>query len=381
MLLFYTVALAAVYALDEVNLVKGPLAFDTTTYLAYPIHFSKSYPFTISVWVWLYKQRYPIGRDIHIFSTRAAIDDINDIICPSILFSHGNSLSSFFFSMERDERGGPLGFYLGPEVRFHEWIHLTITYSDGTLNAFINGGHMGARLIKTSTVNQWPPEGSSQRYINNAILQAGGHRRDDSLVGMLSSLTVHQGVAFNQQDILGLMTLTTPSRLPTLERLLKAEGKFGLGGLCPRSWQGNVFLQREWGLCPESICGPFCLDEGFFLHTRSQLTKGAEETYLVPSWAGKRVNNRLLLPSPPKPSKPSLFDFLVEDFLDDDFSYETMLQNENLTHSMNLRNATKQMAAAEALYDAAIILLNGRHQSHLHRDHNVTLQGTSSSLS
>jgi len=72
-----------------------------------------------------------------------------------------------------------------------------------------------------------------------------------------------------------LMTARPPEALPTLAKLLRAydltidTGGGGAGGVNSRRTMSvinenltklNEYIYKEWGLCPESVCGPVCID-------------------------------------------------------------------------------------------------------------------------
>jgi hypothetical protein len=282
------------------HLINGPVVTSSSTLLSYQQQFFRGCKYSISLWVWIWKKKKssPVGQEEIIFSTRESdlrnVDDehISDEIFPSILFNVGSHPERLFFSISKDKYGGYLGFFPNFNVRFNEWMHLTLTIDDNIMGAYINGKLIEQVLLNhdqsggrhycpyypSSPMPLKKPQFNNSFSIlnassinkikyntNNTILQIGSNKGLTTLTGMFQSFFVVRNSSLSEVAINILMEETYPAPMPTFDKLLKHYGIFSLDNFCPISWENDYFIMAQWGVCPDIVCGSICLDPRFLL--------------------------------------------------------------------------------------------------------------------
>ena len=89
-----------------------------------------------------------------------------------------------------------------------------------------------------------------------------------STPAIVQDVIVVRDVAFSQAQVRQLLSRSRPpSALTSLVQLLPLVGAYSLEGICVMPWEDDMYLMKQWNLCPSVVCGPICLDESFFLFT------------------------------------------------------------------------------------------------------------------
>ena len=99
-----------------------------------------------------------------------------------------------------------------------------------------------------------------------------------STPAIVQDVIIVRDVAFSQAQVRQLLNRTRPpSALTSLVQMLPLVGAYSLDGLCIIPWEDDMYLMKQWDLCPSVVCGPICLDESFFLFpTVSELNRGSD---------------------------------------------------------------------------------------------------------
>ena len=264
------------------KLLVGPAILDSTSLINYDQHFYRSCNYTISLWVWLWKRKRPGNREVPIFTSQASNPNLDKFppLYPSIIYNVGYTQERFFFSATRDNKGGYEGFWPPVPVRYHEWMHLAISISDKYVMAFINGELFGPvyhnRQTEHRISNFCPYSASSPyhsrnmtEYLNNTVFHLGGVRGGYSSPGMVQDVIIFKNISMTQTQIQDIISERRPLTSQFNKRLLKMNGIYSLEDYCPIDWMRNGYVSVRWGLCPDSLCGPICLDEAFLLGHQS----------------------------------------------------------------------------------------------------------------
>jgi len=308
---------------EEIDLrtwLSNPLVTNANTFSSTEQHFVRGCSYTIALWVWLYKPRTFPDHELDVFTTREVESPkklnmfIDEALLPSIVFNVGGlteRVNKFFFATALDEFGHYQGFWANYEVRFHEWVHLTMTISEDSFTAYVNGESFGTvymspprrgrqdmycpyltsphaphttvpHSISDKVANSTKPAPAVDRLrpysfapyspgeaINNTILQVAGKNNGaiPSTSGMFFDLIVVRNAAIAPDQVAFIKDRRPPPSDPTLYRLLRAFGKYSLEGFCALDISGYSFGWRQlsWGMCPETVCGLVSIDEKFRL--------------------------------------------------------------------------------------------------------------------
>ncbi|KAJ1418481.1 hypothetical protein B484DRAFT_481628, partial [Ochromonadaceae sp. CCMP2298] len=297
-------------------LITSPVATDSATLLNFPQHFVTHCSYSISMWVWLrrpHKLAHPKEAKVVFSTTRIPVHgmSIEAPPLPAIIYNTGREdrQGMFFFSLARGEMGDSMGVWLG-EVRYHQWMHLTLSVRGNVLSAYLDGellGQMGLGERKpaacpynmqvqvdrggsggsgtasnasastsssTASVSSSIPRAPHPKaysltdpwatHPHNTVLQVMGlpGGRHSSL-GLAHGLVVVRNAALGGKQIAHLMAATAPPRLPTLARLLREYGVPSMEGLCAAKL--DFYTEWSWGLCPHMVCSGVCVDEWVYL--------------------------------------------------------------------------------------------------------------------
>ena len=302
------------------TLLSGPVAFDSTTLLNFPQHFVRGCSYTISLWLWLWKtdaleSRFRHRRESIIFSTNRvdsrSVSTEYEPLFPSIIYNLYSKPGKLFFSSTKDENGDYSGFFPDFDIKYNEWMHITLTATNDDVAAYINGKYMShtravpskmkqqkcpyynftgrdsmenilqdQNILKNQNTpqdqnilkDQYTPQDQNvsmkiakDATAFNTILQVIGQREGPANPGMMQDLTVIRGLALSEDHVKQLMNVRTPVTPPTLKKLLRLHGVHTLEGYSVLSWENDFYRMIEWGFCPTSVCGPICLTEKFLL--------------------------------------------------------------------------------------------------------------------
>jgi hypothetical protein len=181
----------------EINsLLKGPVAFDPSTMILFNQNLYRGCSYSVSLWVWLFKPRdaVPTYDEITIFTSRETFPRLHPdkaAILPAVVYNVGRYPDRIFFSAARDEYGYYLGFWAPFEVRYHEWIHITLVIENNILKGYINGEFMDYVAIYPSKTNLHCPYEITipQEFIE---LQGLNHYEDAISPPFLTNNTVLQ---------------------------------------------------------------------------------------------------------------------------------------------------------------------------------------------
>lgn len=268
------------------TLIKDePLVFDSSMMLNYDEHFYRGCEYSISLWVWVWKVRHPQPYvEIPIFTTRILDPSYNkhEELYPSIIYHTSHNPERFFFAFARDKDGGHSGLWTNANMKYQEWVHLTLVSTKSHILTYVNGEESGAAGYNSPLFpgrnftcpyqdhysSKTGPNGDGDdreedMIVNNTVFQLGGSRNRKGFVGMMSNVQIFRNIAMNLDQVKALYNSFQPRSSPMLSKLLTSYGIYTTEGFCPRAWKGNDYLLYSWGICPESICGPLCIDEGF----------------------------------------------------------------------------------------------------------------------
>ena len=288
------------------TLVSGPVAFDSTTLLNFPQHFVRGCSYTISLWLWLWKtdvveNRFKYRRESIIFNTyrvdSGAVSPEYEPLFPAIIYNLRSKPGKFFFSTTKDEKGDYSGFFPDFDIKYNEWMHITLTATNDDVSAYINGKYVSnTRAVPSKMKQQSCPyynftggdasdnilqdQNVSMKVTKdatalNTIFEVIGQRDGPANPGMMQDLTVIRGLALSEDHVNQLMNVRTPVTPPTLKKLLRLHGVYSLEGYSVRNWEKDFYRTIEWGVCPISVCGPVCLPEKFLLGL-SDISSGAD---------------------------------------------------------------------------------------------------------
>jgi hypothetical protein len=282
------------------HLLPQPIATDSRTLLNFPQYFVKGCSYTITIWVWLWKNdRHGRNkRESIVFSTRQMNpknDNDDEILLPAIIFDIMKYPGSFFFSTTKDASGDYSGFSPPTSVKYHEWTHIAMTIEDGFVNAYINGEFLQKASFASST-RKCPHTSSTRDFkfydgspnninihnnenaygnddkdknqeeiISNTIFQVAGGKHIPSIPGMVQDVMIYRNVALSEDHIQQVMKFKRPVISKTLNSLMSLYGLYSLEGYSVKQWEDNYYLMIEWGICPGAVCGSVCLDEKFLL--------------------------------------------------------------------------------------------------------------------
>lgn len=290
-------------------LLSGPLVVDSSTLLNFQQHFTSQCAYTVSIWVWIWRPRNGETVDKVVFTTKEVYPRVGRLpaLLPAIVYNIGAQPDQFFFAAAQG-RGTRdyLGLHRG-RVRYHQWIHLALTIEHNTLYAYQDGELLDAVAYGSSELeplnkcvydtnmdlrtssDRSTAAGEQKRqrvssgkafydslitdpfaaHVNNTVLYVGSQPHSlgrHSTVGMVHGLVVLRNRALTPAQMRVLSEQTRPPSLPHLQALLREHRIPSLEGLCPVEVGGDWYRQREWGLCPEAVCGPVCIDDNIYLH-------------------------------------------------------------------------------------------------------------------
>lgn len=227
--------------------------------------------YTISSWFWLWKQKYPPGVVLPVFSSRSAVKNPKDPkadqalpfiannLNPSMLFN-GFMAEKYFFSVSRDVYNNYAdGFWSIADVRYHEWLHITFIILSSSFHVYINGEHQGMGFV-SGHVDVEPFD------FNNTVFYVGGAEHGRSASAMFQDFHIFSGRSSLQNTRI-YMNMRPPPKSRMLNKLLREYGLYSLEGFTPLDYIGGYYGEIEWGLCPIMVCGKTCIDESFFFTT------------------------------------------------------------------------------------------------------------------
>jgi hypothetical protein len=282
------------------HLLSQPIATDSRTLLNFPQYFVKGCSYTITTWVWLWKNdRHERNkRESIVFSSRQINlknDKDDEILLPAIIFDIVKYPGRFFFSVAKDPSGDYSGFSPPSSVKYHEWTHIAMTIGDGYVNAYINGEFLQKATFASSTKKcpHTSPKRDSKFYndspnninahnnenahgnddkdkyqeeiISNTIFQVAGGRHIPSIPGLVQDVMIYRNVALSEDHIQQVMNFKRPVTSKPLKSLMSLYGLYSLEDYSVKLWEDSYYQMIEWGLCPGSVCGSVCLDEKFLL--------------------------------------------------------------------------------------------------------------------
>lgn len=296
------------------NLVSNPIATDSSTIISFPQHFSRGCSYTISLWVWIWRPKNPYVHEISIFTSRPVFPSLDDQLplLPAIIANVGSHPDRFFFSLSKDSLGFYTGFTpLGADIKYNEWVHLSLTIFDNLLKVYINGAYIDYLVgFSPSAVGLCPYdslfvsteiEASNDSFygqylnslMNNTILQVMGNRGLPSTVGMVQDVWVIRGAALSAEEVQMLVKARPPFKSRSLQQLLRIFDVSSFEDICVRPWQDDFYLSIEWGVCPISVCGQMCIDEAFLLnHKKDILVTAARAAFSSDSSALRSLTAR-----------------------------------------------------------------------------------------
>ena len=283
------------------NIVRGPVAFDSTTILNFERHFLHGCSYTISMWAWIWRQRNmpPAYEAIPLLSTISSDPHSHEgnAVYPAVLFNVGSSdlVDRYFFSGSLDSNGFATGVWGSRRpagiVEFNRWTHITLTINDTTIVGYIDGKEVeylkpfresdkkscpyanwtydqandSTLLHNTSESDKHSNNTNMNELISNTILRIGGQRGQKSMVGFVQDVIIVSNAALLVDDINLLMKTRPAVKLPTMSMLMNDYEIFSLENYCVKDWRRNFYLMWSWGLCPDIVCGAVCLSEAFLL--------------------------------------------------------------------------------------------------------------------
>jgi hypothetical protein len=276
------------------HLLSQSVATDSRTKLNFPQYFVKGCSYTITLWVWLWKnERHERKnkRESILFSTRQMNPKNNkndEVLLPAIIFDIMKFPGRFFFSATKDSAGDYSGFSPPQNIRFHEWTHIAMTIKEEYVSAYINGKfqQIAKMAPSTSEVRKCPHtssirgsnfvsennenvygnnEENQEEIISNTIFQVAGGKHIPSIPGMVQDVMIFGNVALSESHIQQVMRSNKPIISKTLKSLMNLYGLYSLEGYSVKQWEDDYFLMNEWGICPVAVCGPVCFDEKFLL--------------------------------------------------------------------------------------------------------------------
>jgi hypothetical protein len=289
-------------------LIASPLAIDTSTLLNFQQHFTSQCAYTVSLWIWLWRPRQGETTDKVVFTTKEVYPRVSRLpaVLPAIVYNIGALPDQFFFAAAQGRAARDyLGLHRG-HVRYHQWVHLALTVEHNTLRAYQDGELLDAvaygpgeiqPLNKCAYETNMHVRASGGKgdiaqtgkqhkvssgeafydsliadpfaaHVNNTVLYVGGQPNSlgqHSTAGMVHGLAVLRNLALSPAQVRELSERTRPPPSPHLQALLRQHRIPSLEGLCPVPVAGDWYRQWEWGLCPEVLCGPQCLDENIYL--------------------------------------------------------------------------------------------------------------------
>lgn len=276
------------------HLLSQSVATDSRTKLNFPQYFVKGCSYTITLWVWLWKnERHERKnkRESILFSTRQMNPKSNkddEVLLPAIIFDIMKYPGRFFFSATKDSAGDYSGFSPPQNIRFHEWTHIAMTIKEEYVSAYINGKFQQIAKMAPSTIEvRKCPHTSSTRgsnfvseiydnayrnngenpeeIISNTLFQVAGGKHIPSVPGMVQDVMIFSNVALSESHIQQVMRSNKPVISKTLKSLMNLYGLYSLEDYSVKQWEEDYFLMIEWGICPVAVCGPVCFDEKFLL--------------------------------------------------------------------------------------------------------------------
>lgn len=302
-------------------LLSGPQVIDSSSLLNFQQHFTSQCAYTVSIWVWIWRPRGGETADKVVFTTKEVYPRVGRLpaLLPAIVYNIGAQPDQFFFAAAQG-RGTRdyLGLHRG-RVRYHQWIHLALTVEHNTLYAYQDGELLDGVAygpseieplnkcvydtnmhLRTSSDRKATVSGEKTRrvssgeafydslirdpfaaHVNNTVLYVGSQPHSlgrHSTVGMVHGLVVLRNRALAPAEMRALSERTRPPALPHLQTLLREHRIPSLEGLCPIEVGGDWYMQREWGLCPEAVCGPLCVDDNIYLQDNHRFLAGMHPT-------------------------------------------------------------------------------------------------------
>ena len=216
--------------------------------------------------------------------------------------------------MARGKNRDYLGLHAG-KLRYHQWINLAMTIENGYLTAYQDGEVVGGvqygeqDLLNTLQNNciyeknmdisitqhlQGSPYSMAglplyddlqtnpfSAHVSNTVLYVASQphaKGAHSTVGMMHELLVIRNAAFPAAQSQELSERTRPPRWRSMEELLAASGITVLKGLCLLEPGDDVYLSLQWGICPNVVCGAFCVNERIYVG--DYFTNSAEDTIM-----------------------------------------------------------------------------------------------------
>ncbi|RYG95458.1 hypothetical protein EON65_55955, partial [archaeon] len=133
-------------------LVQDPVVVLSYSLLTFPVHLRMGCEYTIAFHVWLSPWNYTLSRSslynvLH--SQKIVYDDqlnsavYSDALLPSVLYNvgEGQDKHKFFFAPRQRVHGDFLGFWRG-DVRFGEWIHISMSFDQHKMTVYIDGKYV-----------------------------------------------------------------------------------------------------------------------------------------------------------------------------------------------------------------------------------------------
>ena len=304
---------------DAFRVVKNPLVCSSDTMMKVPTHFYRGCSYTLSLWVFLYRQSNFQNERV-IFSssilsgTHTGYKDEDGIpslelppqMLPSIITGVGSTRveqESFFISIGRDHSGQYHGFWAlsGPKVPYEEWFYVAMDiHEDNTVAAFIDHEPIGTVQVDYVTGPEIQYNGGVQQrylcpynyavgtlapqphsalsdYANNTALSVlnQGSTRVTGTSGMVQEFIVLRNKVASPEERRTLASLTRPASSDFLTHLLRSYGHFSLQGFNARypDYNGGLarfYLELTWGMCPQVVCGVVCMSPQFLLGIKSR---------------------------------------------------------------------------------------------------------------
>ena len=315
------------------QLIPGLLAVDTTTLLNFPQHFVSQCAYTISLWVWIWRPQHVSPSNAQqkvVFTTKEVFPRLSTLppLLPAIIYNVGVHPDRFFFSAAQGRQHNDyLGFHRG-KVRYLQWTHLALTVQGNALRAYQDGEFLdslqyspaelqhvtkcvyetnmqvhtrkarspapGGAALNRSVKGDTRPARSAgalfydrivtdpfATHANNTVMYVAGKSGslgEHSMTGMLHKLAVVRNRALSDAQIQRLYTHTQPPQSEALEELLR---KYGVSSRTPAQCLlevvGDFYRALEWRLCPDSVCGPQCVDEAVYTCTNRNAARDIVE--------------------------------------------------------------------------------------------------------
>lgn len=278
-------------------LVKNRIAMNDQILSNFPRTFFGGCSYTLSIWVWLKKRNSEKAKETHaIFTTTNISPSIlkHESILPTILYNTYRNSDKFFFAPKVGPEGDHLGIWAG-EVVYDEWIHLAISVNNNIMMLYQNGQFLDflkldtikscpawnyeAMIIKCTNSSSTTPYLMPRLQIANTILNIG--KTDYPLInmhGLIENFVIIDNYAMSTNDINQLMEKTRPQENQFFHQLYDYYDDF-----CWISYENNFYLQLSLKICPDNVCGKFCLNNFDFACSAKQELYNPKSVSIVTS--------------------------------------------------------------------------------------------------